>query len=128
MDRTTAKAYSPAPGALCGGNEVNDAWPDASLAACPNCDLLQRLPVVAPGESARCPRCRMELRKRRPDSLNRTMALAVAAAVLGIIANTVPMLVLSAAGHRSFTTITGGALKLWVNGQEIVAVLVFFAA
>jgi paraquat-inducible protein A len=52
----------------------------------------------------------------------------VAAAVLFIIANAVPMLGLSAAGHRSFTTIMGGVLKLWANGQEIVAMLVFFAA
>jgi len=34
---------------------------DASLIACPDCDLLQRLPDLAPGASARCPRCDKEL-------------------------------------------------------------------
>lgn len=110
------------------GYPLNEALADDSLVACPNCDLLQRLPPLAPGQSARCPRCGIELRRRLEDSLNRTLALAVTAALLCIIANTVPMLGLSAAGHQSFTTITGGAVKLWQNGQKIVAGLVFFAA
>jgi paraquat-inducible protein A len=107
---------------------VNQALADASLVACPNCDLLQRLPKIAPGTTARCPRCGTEMWHRRVDSLNRTLALAVAAAVLWVIANTVPMLGLTAAGRESFTTIVGGAEKLWEHGQEIVAGLVFFSA
>jgi paraquat-inducible protein A len=110
------------------GEPANQALADASLAACPNCDLIQRLPAVAPGQSACCPRCGTELRRRRKDSLNRTLALAAAAAVLCLIANTVPMLGLSAVGRESFTTIIGGAQQLWANGQRIVALLVFFAA
>lgn len=111
-----------------GGSPANEAPADAALTACPSCDLMQRLPEIAPGQSARCPRCGTELWRRREDSLNRTLALAVAAAVLWLIANTVPMLGLNAAGHESFTTIIGGAQQLWKNGQQIVAVLVFFAA
>jgi paraquat-inducible protein A len=99
-----------------------------ALVACPDCDLAQRLPELHPGQSARCPRCGAELRRRRRDSINRTLALALAAAVLCVVANCVPMLGLSAAGQESFTTITGGAVKLWQNGQQIVAGLVFFAA
>jgi paraquat-inducible protein A len=101
---------------------------DASLVACPHCDLLQRLPEVAPGASARCPRCDKELWRRREDSLNRTLALSLAALVLYVVANTVPMLGLSAAGHAASTTVVGGARQLWHDGQEIVAVLVLFAA
>ena len=63
---------------------------DASLVACPNCDLVQRVPNLAPGGSARCPRCDKELWRRREDSLNRTLALAVAAALLYVVANAVP--------------------------------------
>jgi paraquat-inducible protein A len=111
-----------------GNDHVNEALPDASLAACPNCDLLQRLPAVAPGETASCPRCETELHRRPQDALNRTLALAVAAAVLCLIANLVPMLGLTVAGHQSFTTISGGAVKLWANGEKIVALLVLFAA
>jgi len=99
---------------------------DPTLFACPDCDLLQCLPDLAPGASARCPRCDRELWRRRQDSLERTLALSVAGAVLYIIANTLPMLGLTAVGHQAFTTVLGGAQQLWHDGREIVAVLVLF--
>jgi paraquat-inducible protein A len=101
---------------------------DASLVACLDCDLLQRIPEVPPGASVRCPRCDKELWRHKPDSHNRTFALTLAALVLYIIANTVPMLGLHAAGREAFTTVVGGAHQLWLDGQQIVAVLVLFAA
>jgi paraquat-inducible protein A len=104
----------------------NQAISDASLVACPHCDLLQRLPELEPGASARCPRCDDELWRRREDSLNRTLALTVAAAALYVIANSVPMLGLTAVGRQAFTTVFGGALQLWNDGREIVAALVLF--
>jgi len=111
-----------------GNHSVNQPLADASIVACPHCDLLQRLPEIAPGASARCPRCDKELWRRREDSLNRTLALSLAALVLFVIANTVPMLGLTAAGHAASTTVVGGARQLWQDGQEVVAVLVLFAA
>lgn len=111
-----------------GRHSANQALADASLVACPHCDLLQRLPEIAPGASARCPRCNKELWRRREDSLNRTLALSLAALVLFVVANTVPMLGLTAAGHAASTTVVGGAQQLWHDGQQIVAVLVLFAA
>ena len=111
------------------GNRVyNQPLPDRSLIACPDCDLLQRLPELATGASARCPRCDRELWRRREDSLNRTLALTLAAAVLYVVANAVPMLGLSVVGHRASTTVLGGVQQLWGNGQQVVAVLVLFAA
>ncbi|HXQ64545.1 MAG TPA: paraquat-inducible protein A [Steroidobacteraceae bacterium] len=106
----------------------NQVLSDASLIACPHCDLLQRLPELAPGASARCPRCDKELWRRREDSLNRTLALTLAAVVLYVVANSVPMLGLTVAGHNAFTTVFGGAVQLWHDGEEIVAGLVLFAA
>src|SRR6202030_3011452 len=104
----------------------NEPVGDASLTVCPHCDLLQRLPELAPGASARCPRCDKELWRRREDSLNRTLALALAAAVLYVIANSVPMLGLTIVGRAASTTVLGAVETLWQDGQEIVAVLVFF--
>jgi paraquat-inducible protein A len=103
---------------------VSDRW----LMGCPHCDLLQRLPDLPLGASARCPRCNKELWRRRQDSLNRTLALSLAAVVLYVVANTTPMLGLTAVGHSASTTVLGGALQLWIDGQKIVAVLVLFAA
>lgn len=110
------------------GHCVNRAASDPSLAACPNCDLVQRLPAIAPEESARCPRCGSELWRRKKDSLNRTLALAVASGILLVIANCVPMLGLTAVGRECFTTIFRGAELLWEHGMHAVAALVFFTA
>ena len=106
----------------------NRPLPDGRLVACLDCDLLQRIPEVPPGASVRCPRCDKELWRHKSDSLNRTFALTMAALVLYIIANAVPMLGLHAAGREAFTTVVGGAHQLWLDGQKIVSVLVLFAA
>ncbi len=58
-------------------HHYNEPVADPALIACPHCDLLQRLPDLAPGASARCPRCDKELWRRREDSLNRTLALTL---------------------------------------------------
>lgn len=106
----------------------NQPVPDGSLVACPHCDLLQRLPNLAPGASARCARCGKELWRRRADSLNRTLALSIAAGLLYVVANTVPMLGLTAVGREAFTTVFGGAVQLWNDGRIIVAALVLLTA
>ena len=106
----------------------NDPVRDPALVGCPDCDLLQRLPAIDFGASARCLRCDRELWRRREDSLERTLALTLGAAILFVIANTVPMLGLTVVGRESFTTVAGGAVQLWKDGREGVAVLVLFTA
>lgn len=106
----------------------NTPLADDTIVACLDCDLLQRIPEVPPGASVRCPRCDKELWRHKPDSLHRTFALTLAALVLYIIANAVPMLGLHAVGREAFTTVIGGADQLWHDGQQLVAVLVLFAA
>src|SRR6202045_4729995 len=106
----------------------NEPLADTTIIGCPHCDLLQRLPALAPGASARCPRCDKELWRRREDSLNRTLALTLGAALLYIVANSVPMLGLTIVGRDASTTVIGGAEHLWDDGQKIVGVLVLFTA
>jgi paraquat-inducible protein A len=50
----------------------------------------------------------------------------VAAAILFALANTFPMLGLSAVGRSAETTVIGGAQQLWRDGREIVSGLVLF--
>lgn len=106
----------------------NEPAADASLLACPDCDLLQRLPNLEQGASARCPRCNHELWRRRDHLRHRTLPLTLAAAVLYLIANTTPMLGLEAVGREASTTVLGGAEHLWHDGRKIVAGLVLFTA
>ncbi len=106
----------------------NQPAEDASLICCAECDLLQRLPELPPGASARCPRCDKELWRHREDSLNRTLALALAALVLYVVANSVPMIGLTVVGRDAFTTVFGGAEHLWDKGPAVVGILVLFTA
>ena len=94
--------------------------------ACPACDLLQRLPPLPPGGKARCPRCSQTLASRRSDPLDRPLALTLAAAVALIVANTAPLMGLSAVGREASTSIIGGTLEMWAQGRELTAVIVAF--
>lgn len=94
--------------------------------ACPDCDLLQQLPVLEPGDRARCPRCGYELARRPVDPLERPLALTVAALIAFIVANTTPIMGLSAVGRSASTTILGGAYEMWMTGEQITAVVVAF--
>ncbi len=96
------------------------------IIACPDCDLLQHIPALPPGGRARCPRCGCTTASSKPGSLDRTLALTVAAAVVFVIANVEPLMGLSAVGRQSSTTILGGVLEMWMQGHEITAMLVAF--
>jgi paraquat-inducible protein A len=96
--------------------------------ACSECDLLQRLPALPPGGKARCPRCGNTLASRPRDPLDRPLALAVTAAIVFLVANTAPLMGLSAVGRHASTTIAGGAYEMWLQGETITAVIVAFCA
>jgi paraquat-inducible protein A len=97
-----------------------------NLLACSECDMLQSIPAIPPGGAARCPRCGHTLAVDKPDSLERTLSLTLAAAIVFLIANVTPLMGLSAVGRQASTTILGGAQEMWLQGNEITAVLVAF--
>lgn len=94
--------------------------------ACPDCDLLQRMPPLQPGDRVRCQRCGCELARKPADPLDLPLALTMAATIVFIVANTAPIMGLSAVGRRASTTILGGAYEMWVTGEQITAVVVAF--
>jgi len=99
-----------------------------NLIACPDCDLLQRIPALPPGGKASCPRCGHTVASSKVDSLDRTLALTITAAIVLIVTNTNSLMGLQAAGREASTTILGGALEMWLQGQEITAILIAFCA
>ncbi len=96
--------------------------------ACPDCDLLQRLPELPLGGKARCSRCGHTLATRPMDPLDRPLALTLAAAIFFIVANTAPLMGLSAVGRHASTTIGGGVYEMWLQGEQITAAIVAFCA
>ena len=96
--------------------------------ACHECDLLQQIPPLPSGGKARCTRCGETLVSRKHNPLDRLLALTIAAALVLIVANTMPLMSLSAVGREASTTIIGGAIEMWQQGSEITAVIVAFCA
>jgi paraquat-inducible protein A len=99
-----------------------------ALTLCDECDLLQRNPPLPRGGSAHCVRCGHLLHKHRPDSVNRTLALALAGLVLFVIANSFPFLSFDMQGQTTQTTLFTGVKDLTEQGKGEVAAVVFFTS
>ena len=98
------------------------------IVACPDCDLLQSVPDLPRGGKARCSRCACTIATRMAEPIDLPLALTVTAAIVFIVANTAPLMSLSAVGRNATTTIIGGAYQMWFQGQEITAMVVAFCA
>jgi paraquat-inducible protein A len=97
----------------------------ARLIACHECDLLQRETALASGGTARCVRCGATLYRRPPASVDRSLALTLAAMVLFVVANTFPIVGLSVNGTLVETTLFGAVRVLYDDGVWPLAGLVF---
>lgn len=104
------------------------ASPLAESVACPDCDLLQRIPELEPGAKARCARCGHMLASQSVDPLDRPLALTLAAVVAFVLANTTSLMGLSAVGRFASTTIPYGAYEMWMQGERITGAIVAFCA
>jgi paraquat-inducible protein A len=91
---------------------------------CETCGLVS---VPRPDEP-RCPRCDSTLHERKPNSVARTWALVIAAAILYIPANYYPVLSVVQLGAGQPSTILGGVEELVTARQYPLAALVFFAS
>ncbi|MFU9136032.1 membrane integrity lipid transport subunit YebS [Erwinia tasmaniensis] len=80
-----------------------------------------------PDERGRCPRCHTPLRHRRRFSLQKSWAALIAAIVLLIPANLLPISVIYLNGARKEDTILSGILSLG-SGNVPVAAVVFIAS
>lgn len=96
--------------------------------ACHECDLLQVLPELPAGGKASCSRCGCTLATRPVDPVEYPLALGIAALLVLGVANTSPLMGLSVVGRHASTTIIGGAYQMWLDGQEVTAVIVAFCA
>ena len=98
-----------------------------SMAGAVGCETCGLVSAPSPGHP-RCPRCDSMLHRRRPDSIARTWALVIAAAILYIPANYFPVLTVVQLGAGQPSTIIGGVEELIVTREYPLAALVFFAS
>lgn len=94
--------------------------------ACEVCNLV----LAAPHGKGpwRCPRCGFGLHARKPRSVQRTLAWVVAALVLYLPANLLPVMATDSVLGRESHTIVGGILELWATGSRELALIVFIAS
>lgn len=98
------------------------------LARCHDCGLASRLPTVRAGFASHCPRCDSVLHFRKHQSIGRTWALLIAAYIMYIPANVLPVSTVVYMGTGDPDTIMSGVIYLFQSGDAPVALLLFFAS
>lgn len=107
-------------------NETAPTAMENGLQSCHGCGLLSR---PAPGaEKGRCPRCDEELVYRKPDSLQRSLAFLIGAAVCYIPANMLPVMETITSKGSEAHTIMQGAVLLWSPTGWPLSLIVLFAS
>lgn len=97
----------------------------AQLIACHDCDLLQREIPLNSGCAASCSRCGAVLYRNATDSIDRTLAYSMAAAVVFVIANLFPIFSIEVQGDRTSITLMGAVRSLWNQDMQTISLLVF---
>jgi paraquat-inducible protein A len=96
------------------------------LCACHACGSLSRLAAESHGMC--CRRCGAALHLRKPDSVARTWAFLIAAYILYVPANVLPMMRTGSLFGAQADTIMSGVVYLWHSGSWHIALVVFIAS
>jgi paraquat-inducible protein A len=96
--------------------------------ACRVCGTVHALTPLPPNRVAKCVRCGSTIEKRSAASLHVTAACALAALLLYVPANTLPILRLELYGAASDNTAWEGAVRLLKDGDYVIATIVFMAS
>ena len=99
---------------------------DHDLIACHTCGMVSRRNVG--GVRLRCPRCNARLHTRIPRSVSRSWAFLIAAMLLSLPANLLPIMVVTSLGQTRADTILSGAEYLLLHGMWPLALIVFVAS
>ncbi len=98
----------------------------AGLVLCETCELVNRRPAEAEGMA--CARCGTALHQRRPDAIARAWAFTIAAMILYIPANLLPIMHSGSLYGVQSDTILSGVAYLWRTGSWFLAMIVFVAS
>lgn len=97
---------------------------DCGLVSCHHCRTVwQDVP-----ENADCGVCGSVLHRRKPYALNRTWAFLIAACIMYIPANLLPVMVTSTLLDQQQDTIMSGIIYFWISGSWELALVVFVAS
>ena len=98
----------------------------AGLVACSHCGQVS--PYIEANPHACCARCNGPLHPRKIDSLSRSTAYLIAAAILYIPANMLPVMETISIFGAEEDTILSGIVFFWSSGSQGLAALIFFVS
>ncbi|MEB2651760.1 paraquat-inducible protein A [Pseudomonas siliginis] len=99
---------------------------DAGILVCTECHELNKQEADVDEQS--CTRCGAQVHARRPNSLTRTWALLITAAIIYVPANVLPIMTVSSLGQGEPSTIMSGVIELVQHGMIPIATVVFIAS
>ena len=102
--------------------------PLEQLVACPECDLLMARPALARGQVAECARCGYELLRLRHRFVGPGLALVLAALLLYLPANFLPIMQLNLLGRVTDDTVWTGVLSLYRSDMQGIAFVVLLCS
>ena len=95
---------------------------------CGSCHYLCAISATNNARPVRCPRCESLVYYRKPDAQQRCLALLIAAGVLYIPANLLPVMSVTRFGSTESDTILSGVLYLVSSGSWPLGLVVFVAS
>jgi paraquat-inducible protein A len=98
------------------------------LMACHLCELVCDGRTRAEHVRIDCSRCGSHIRPRKPEAWSRSCAFLLAALVLYIPANVLPVMYTRLLGSAASSTILGGVIEFWRSGSWDIALLIFTAS
>ena len=101
---------------------------NASLISCHSCHLLCKRRFDHNAIRMKCPRCNATLHQRKPNSIKRTWALTIAAAILYVPANLFPITEVVSYGKAQSDTILSGVVYFMKTGMWHIALIIFVAS
>ena len=102
-----------------------------SMTLCHCCGVLNSITPASELErakTARCYRCKSPLHSRKTQSLQRTLAYLIAASILYIPANVLPMTITESILGSQQDTIMSGVIYFWQSGDYFVSSVIFIAS
>ena len=101
---------------------------EAGFILCHNCHAITPRASLTQGEKTPCPRCGEHLRLRGKNSIDRSWALIVAALILTLPANLLPIMSVSSLGGVTESTIIDGIIRFFQEGAYGIGLIILTAS
>jgi paraquat-inducible protein A len=107
-------------------NNLKETGLDSNLMLCETCGKI--LPNNGTHHELECPRCLSNVHFRKPNSLNRALALLIVSAIFLVPANILPIMEVKFLGASSFSTIMDGIIYFFHAKEFGIGAVIFIAS